>query len=303
MVSIIMFSCKKEVIQKEISKTTIEQESIETVNLKTIPIKEGILQFTSFNQFNNAIMQIQKECNEHTKKYCIPLSEEGLTEEQVNEKAQKDGFDQFKPISDFENITKFKSLYSILRLEEKEWFKNETLNENNDPFSKIERYEAVFCNQDGIVSINGENINLYNANFNSLKSTNAPTAYHSANHYKSRYFSSNPKKMKGNVGPRWYHAISSTTLYGKNIWGNWYLYMSRVSATVHGKVHTINAYNECNHYVAATTVPFKQSVIWWSAYVYNASWHSNVSDKGSERNEGILKSQHLNWGKSFNHAF
>lgn len=303
LLSIFIVSCNKEDIQNEISKTKIERENIEIVNLKTIPIKDGVLQFTSFNQFINAIMQIQKECNLHTKNYCVPLSEKGLSEEQINEKAQKEGFDQFKPISNFESINGFNSLYSVLRLEEKEWFKNETLDENEDPFRNIEKYEAVFCNKDGIVSINGKNISLNNKTY-SLKAANAVKSYEWKDHRTYKYYSSNPKKIKGNVGPRPFQGISSTTLYGKNIWGNWYLYMSRIWATTWGEVHPITPGNPptCNHYLPAVSLPYTSSLTYWSAYVFNSSWMS-LSGHGSEWNEKIIKSRHATWGKNFGHAF
>ena len=44
-------------------------------------------------------------------------------------------------------------------------------------------------------------------------------------------------------------------------------------------------------------------LVWWSAYVYNLSGHGNQSNKGSQWNENIIKSQHVTWGRYFNHAF
>lgn len=299
--SFLLFSCSKEnnLLQ---SKT----ESIKEFDDKEIQMKDGVLQFESWATFNDIKLKIQESCEKHCSDYFVPLDAKGLTENELNQKAEQDNFNQFQPIHDFSKQLNFSSLYQKLEDEENQWLLNpenlDELDDNKDPFKFIERYESALFNKDGYVYIADELININTlTNLISTKGTNSSCQTWGNDPVYSYYnYGGKTRKMKGSVGPRPFQAISSTTMHRRKNNGSYIAWFTKPYATVWG--HVVGVQNgSCNNY-HTTNVTWKQRYTLWGHYVHNYSWHAK-SNYGAAISSNIIQSNHAAPGRNFNHAY
>lgn len=300
---LLIFSCSKEndLVQ---SKTA----SMNEFDGNSIQMKDGVLKFESWATFNDLKLKLVSSCEKHCSDYFVPLDAQGLTDDELNQKAEEENFNQFQPIHDFSNHLNFSSLYQKLEAKEKLWLLNpENLNELDDeldPFNNIERYESALFNKDGNVYIANELINIKSLVYTTaLKSTTGGGCKTWDNNPKVIEYNNGNKvrKMKGVVGPRPFQVISTTTMHTRKNNGSYIAWFTKPYATTSGNVVGVQSGGYCNN-DATISLPYKQSFTLWGHYVYNYYWYGQ-SGYGAQIYTNIIQSQHAAPGKTMYHAY
>lgn len=178
----------------------------------------------------------------------------------------------------------------------------EKLDQENDPFLNIERYESALYSKEGNVLINGNIENLLTFN-NSNKNSSCEQ---SGNHTKWVFYNYNSsignrlREMKSNIGPRPLQSISSTTMRFRRLNGSWAYWFTNPHASVQGITLRGTVRYGCNDQIHF--VSYKNSQIPWGFYVYNFSWHGTTPTWNIKFSNQIT-SVHKAPGYTFNHGY
>jgi len=129
LLAVIFFaSCEKE--------NLIEQEQ-DQANLKaskapSIGQYKDMLDFPDVETFLTTLDELESNVERHDDAFLVIYGH--LSDDDLDEKEDSVGFDEDKPLKDFENaFPGFNSLRKNLRLKEEEWLSNEELDDKNDP--------------------------------------------------------------------------------------------------------------------------------------------------------------------------
>ena len=168
-------ACKKVKLQDSITSTNSEFtfKITSEINYSDITIKTKgfkgengsvkILAFKDMNSFKATLSELERQTKEYNSAFVSLYS--NLDDEDLNAKEEEIGFDDEKPLSDFEHHFNFISLRNKIVNEEEEWLNHEVLDENNDPtdqFDFLFNEEMTLLNRDAEVIIGGSVFKLVN---------------------------------------------------------------------------------------------------------------------------------------------
>lgn len=298
------YSCKKEITPVADNNSTSASLEIDYSKInKTSGKANSMLIFESWEHFNNVKNTLVTQCVTHTNNYISPLAEQGLVDDNLTAKIESDGFNAFLPVHTFAQTMGFQSYYQVAETAEKIYMDQnvEQLDPAGDPFKNVERYESALLNTDGEVMIGNEVVNLTSVFTN--KNTSCSQNGNNTKSIQYWYTSSLGKRfreMKGNIGPRPFQSISSTTMKYRKLSGNWAYWFTNPYATVEGFTLLGTFENGCND--EKHTVNYKQSSIPWGFYVYNYSWHGK-SPSWNIMNTNQIQSKHAAPGYTLSHGY
>ena len=121
------FEQNQETIQ---SSTQVETRSDESV-LNSITLNNGILEFTDFTHFQNAVTSLEDKIEAYDDDFLSTY--DYLDDDQLFEKEQELGYTEFKPAVDFENSKSFLSRRAYVETAIQDWLNHEVLDDANDP--------------------------------------------------------------------------------------------------------------------------------------------------------------------------
>lgn len=303
-VALAFSSCKKDVVQNNAvadnTSATIDYGAIK----KTSGKNGSMLIFESWEQFNDTKTILSELTNVYAANYLKPLIEKGLVDDDLSAQVSKDGFNQFQPVLDFCNKLDFQSFYQLAEKKEKVWMAQdvEQLDPVGDPFANMERFESALFNTDGQVMIGKE---IFTAPSGQISGKNTSCVEWGDNtryeyYWYSTWIGNRYREIKGNVGPRPFQAISSTTMRYKKKVGGWDYWFTSPCARVYGKERKNLTSGGCSD--ETFEISDKNSCLPWGFYVYNYSWHGKAP-AWAIKYEGTIRSQHGAPGHAMNHSF
>lgn len=156
-VGAIIMSCEKE------KTNNLQYQTLKDLNIDNITISNGMLSFSSWEQYFATVEALGNACENWTRNYVDSLIKVLGTDDDdiLNDAIQKEGFNQFQPLCDFAKAMDFNSMYEVLENSEKEWMNTPNSAVEDNPFIKteLERYQSALHNVDGDVMIDGQIFN------------------------------------------------------------------------------------------------------------------------------------------------
>lgn len=228
----------QEVIQ---SSNQVETRSDESV-LTSISLNNGILEFTDFTHFRNAVDYLEAENEKHVDNFLSTYSD--LDDDELFDKEQELSFSDYVPSENFESSKGFSSRRAYVETAIQGWLNNEVLDDTNDPddWDDLDEEMRTFFNQDGNIKIGGE---IYHMDdFSGVESIFADGCKrHKVKKYTKYYGANNNKRFKVRVaatsGPLRL-IIKTKVVSQKKKWFGWGRYRTNVYASVGGAVSDQN---------------------------------------------------------------
>jgi len=110
----------------------------------------GMLEFTDETAFNNLLNRLEQAYEDHQSNFVDSYNH--LTDDQINNLAQAQGFDEFLPLKEFENYFGLQSYRQLIENQENQWLQNNILDLNTDPDGNspiVEDVLRTLVNQNG----------------------------------------------------------------------------------------------------------------------------------------------------------
>ena len=153
--SLVFVSCQKDF-------ETIEHVATNDANIKVLHYTNAnsrggdtsILEFRDMESFRATLTQLEQDVEKHDDDFIALYGY--LDEEAINAKDEEIGFDDTKPLKDFENSLGFKSLLEDYQAVERIWLHQEELDEETAPekqFYDLDEEELTLLNKDRAVKI------------------------------------------------------------------------------------------------------------------------------------------------------
>lgn len=122
-----------------------------------VSISSGILEFTNQTALDNVIERLEQAFEDHQRNFFDPMDH--LTDEQMNDYADSQGFDEFLPLKEFETYFNLSSLRQKIETEELTWLaQNNPFGNGVNPdenYTIDDEVEQTVYNQYSQVKVNG----------------------------------------------------------------------------------------------------------------------------------------------------
>jgi len=136
-----LFSCQKEQLLEQLTLQNNEsakgeiQASYKQAQNQDIYLRNGLLVFKDMDVLKLTLESLEQQVTDLDESFISTY--ENLSEEAINAKEYKLGFDELKPLKDFERVYGFNSLRKKIEREEEQWLNNPNLDESSDPDDHI----------------------------------------------------------------------------------------------------------------------------------------------------------------------
>jgi hypothetical protein len=226
----------QEVIQ---SSNQVETRSDESV-LTSISLNNGILEFTDFTHFRNAVDYLEEENEKHVDNFLSTYSD--LDDDELFDKEQELSFSDYVPSENFESSKGFSSRRAYVETAIQDWLNHEVLDDANDPddWDNLDEEMRTFFNEDGNVKIGGEVYhmddfsaveNILDPGCKRFSTKNTTVDYDNKKRFKIRVTAiSGPLRLK----------IKTKVISQKKKWFGWGRYRTNVFASVGGSISDQN---------------------------------------------------------------
>jgi len=156
-------ACQKEKLHNPTNSSEFQYDVKSQINFSSIETKskgfkssngsDQILVFKDMETFKATLSELERQTRELDSAFVEFYKD--LDEEAINEKEEEIGFNEEKPLFDFENTVGFNSLHQKIAIEEEQWLNQEELNMENDPDNHFifENELQSLLNADGEVMI------------------------------------------------------------------------------------------------------------------------------------------------------
>lgn len=269
--------------------------------LNSIVENNGILEFSDFTHFQNAVTYLEDQIENHIDNFVTTYDH--LDDDQLFDKEQELNFSDFKPAEDFENMKGFSSRRAFVENAIKDWLNNAVLDDANDPddwddWDDLDEEMRTFFNEDGNVKIGGD---IYHMDdFLGVEGTlNDGCKRHRVEKTIVDY--TNKKRFKIRVaatsGPLRL-VIKTKVVSQRKKWGVWWRFKTNVFASVGGSISDDNCLGGIG--VAALRGPKKRRRIKakhvdWDPETWHKFKSGYVSGNGWAASSNNLTGVVLNW--------
>jgi hypothetical protein len=147
--SFLFYSCQKEDISEKAPKTKLANTKASDP-YTGITVQYGMPVFQNQKHYEDVLTALETACDAHNDAFATTWA--SLDDDAYNDRADALGFDDEKPLKEFEARFRYNSLRNKIRIEEENWLNRPTLDEDNDPEDKYfteDDYEQTAANAQG----------------------------------------------------------------------------------------------------------------------------------------------------------
>lgn len=261
-----------------------------------VALNNGVLEFTDLAAYQNLIAKLEYEVEQHNADFVDPR--EYMTDDEINNLAMSIGFDEFKPLRDFENYFGFQSYRQLIESQENQWLQNDILDMDTDPdgnSSIVEDVPRALINHSGYVKISGNTINFIDPSPFAQPFEYCFLFGRNANYYPP--WDNDSKTFKYLVALRNFPwqvggvVVAKTINLKKKSAGGWERYFTKTESRISGTV-----YNQDCLYKGSFTTGSQSPKRHKSKIAKEKYWGQIISSKPSN-----ISSYHYSNGRQINH--